>query len=126
MKAVFVIVSKEHDALTVLWSPLPQTNEEWATWKILLEKDVPDETTVVDRQGCYNLGHMVIPAPIINKLTYTHASWLDITKVKWIVSLQVETKQLMLPMALHFTKLSTQLSVISFFLKREELILQKV
>jgi hypothetical protein len=36
--------------------------------KILLEKDVPDVTTVVDQQGCYNLGHMVIPAPSINKL----------------------------------------------------------
>jgi hypothetical protein len=72
MRAVFVIVSQEHDALTVLSSPLPPTNEEWATRKIRLEKDVPDETTVVDRQGCYNLGPMVIPAPSINKLTYTH------------------------------------------------------
>jgi hypothetical protein len=56
--------------LTVLSSPLPPTNEEWATGKILLEKDVPDVTTVVDRQGCYNLGNMVIPAPSINKLKH--------------------------------------------------------
>jgi hypothetical protein len=54
--------------LTVLSSPLPPINEEWDIRKIQLEKDVPDETTIVDRQGCYNLGHMVIPAPSMNKL----------------------------------------------------------
>jgi hypothetical protein len=32
-------------------------------------KDVPDEITVVDRHGCYNLGHMVIQVPSINKHT---------------------------------------------------------
>jgi hypothetical protein len=29
MRAVFVIVSMEHDAWPVLSSPLPPTNEEW-------------------------------------------------------------------------------------------------
>ena len=42
MNAVFVVISQEVDALTVLSSPLPLTNEEWATRKILLQKDVPD------------------------------------------------------------------------------------
>jgi hypothetical protein len=71
-KAVFVIVGQEAEALTVLSPPLPPLNEERAT-KIRHEKDVPDVTTVADRQGCYNLGHMVIPAPSINKLKNTQA-----------------------------------------------------
>jgi hypothetical protein len=67
MRAVFVTVSKEHDAWPVL-SYSSSTNERRMSYrKIQLDKDVLDVTTLVDRQGCYILGHMEFPAPSINK-----------------------------------------------------------
>jgi hypothetical protein len=71
MRAVFVFVSMELDAWPVL-SYSSTTNERRIGYrKIQLDKDVSDVTTLVDRQGCYILGQMVIPAPSINKLKLT-------------------------------------------------------